>query len=29
VIDTSQLSPEEATEIILDYLRKEGYLTEG
>ena len=28
VIDTSKLSPEEATEIILDYLRKEGYLTE-
>ena len=28
VIDTSQLSPEEATEIILDCLRKEGYLTE-
>jgi len=28
VIDTSKLSPEEAAEIILDYLRKEGYLTE-
>jgi len=28
VIDTSQLSPEEATEVILEYLRKEGYLTE-
>jgi len=28
VIDTSRLSPEEAAEIILDHLRKEGYLTE-
>ena len=28
VIDTSKLSPEEAAEIILDHLRKEGYLTE-
>lgn len=27
VIDTSQLSPEEAAERILDYLRKEGYIT--
>ena len=26
VIDTSKLSPEEAAEIILDYLRREGYL---
>lgn len=29
VIDTSKLSPEEAAEIILDHLRKEGYLTDG
>ena len=28
MIDASKLSPEEATEIILDYLRKEGYFTE-
>jgi sulfate adenylyltransferase len=28
VIDTSKLSPEKAAAIILDYLRKEGYLTE-
>jgi len=29
VINTSKLSPEKAAELILDYLRKEGYLTEG
>jgi len=28
VIDTSHLSPEEAAGIVLDHLRKEGYLTE-
>ena len=29
VIDTSKLTPEEAAEIVLDHLRKEGYLTDG